>query len=366
MGWVGAAIAGSAILGYMGSKESSAQQQRQFDQNALATKEGRAWQSNENLLQRGYQDIQGALQRGYQSANTDTQRRDIWNSMDANIKAEQARYDTWTKLFGDTRDNIREYYKNLSTDSVIGKAHQALEVSYANALQQIQNKYAERGITPKSGFYNAAEMSLDISKAQESAKIVASAEEQVLNAKNNYAQSQQNDRYLTRAKDLEKFKTINANVSDNTNADIKNTTIELQNKYRNNEITAKDMRDKLSELYGAEGAKYFDAVGIGDRFNYIGNDFSKKLDSQLNATRTANTPTSTYTGYNIEYGMKYKDGYDKNKLLNMYKTNSNLNINDYITEYEKSKTQYDNTPKYGTIGTIDSIGSSYNGDSGIA
>ena len=346
MGYIGAAIATSAVLGYMGSKESSASQEDMYNRSALATVEGREWQSKESAIARDYQNIQGSLQRGYESANTDTQRKDIWNSMDANIKQEQARYDEWTEIFGDDRDNLRDYYDGLTTDSVVGKAHHMLEISYGNALTDIQNRYAERGITPKSGFHNASEMVLDISKANQSAQIMSNVEEEVLNAKMGYAQSQQDDRYLVRGNDMADFKTISENVIENASENVKNTMGVMQEKYLNNEMTADAMRDSMADLYGAEGSKYFDAVGIGDDFNYRGRDFSITGDTALGATRSTAESTGAYTGYNVNYGMRYKSGYDKSSLIDMYRDDDSIKFDDYIEEYETARVAYDNTPVF--------------------
>ena len=367
IGWAaGAAIVGG-YLSYKGAKANANAAKEATDRSYLATEEGRVWN-----------DQQAYLQRGFTAANTEVQRRDSFDSIQYNIEQEQKKYDSWTAEFGDMRDNLNTYYKELTADSIVGEAHHNLEQSYQLALSQIQNKYAERGISPKSGFYNATEMVLDINKSNQSAQIRSGADDYVRQEQEKYSSSMQNDRYLTRADNM-KYTSRNEAISDSSSKDLKDTAALLQKDYANGSLTAEAMKTKMGELYGEQGIAYFNAVGIGDSWNYEGKAYMGEVNNKISSTES-----STDNGYNVNYGYKYKEGITSDSISASYKADRTYDYNNDIERYETGRTKIqsnnnsnddeDNTANYGDTDSNDSgfdsggdgLGGIGGGDSGFA
>lgn len=87
---------------------------------------------------------------------------------------QKQQYDRWESIFGPIQDNLSNYYKTLSSDSIASAGLQQINTQFAQSRQNLDTALAKRGIT-NSGATAAALTQLESSRMLGSAEVRANA-----------------------------------------------------------------------------------------------------------------------------------------------------------------------------------------------
>lgn len=99
---------------------------------------------------------------------------------DEQIQLYKDQLDNFQSVFGNVEQNLQNYYKSLSADSVAAKEIQNLEVEFNRASTQINQQLAQRGLS-SSGAAASANVTLATNLALNRASARSNAEQNVAN-----------------------------------------------------------------------------------------------------------------------------------------------------------------------------------------
>lgn len=89
---------------------------------------------------------------------------------------QKAQYQDWKNIYGDIQENIGDYYKNLSGDTLASKQLQSQALEYNRANKEVTQQLAQRGMSG-SGLEAAANVTMGMQSAGQRATIRAGAED---------------------------------------------------------------------------------------------------------------------------------------------------------------------------------------------
>lgn len=95
-------------------------------------------------------------------------------SADAQLEFQKQQYEDWKSIYGETSDNLAEFYNNYDAEYVTALGLHNIEKEYNTSKQKLIRNLAQRGIDT-SGLTAAALTQLEIGKASEKANVRASA-----------------------------------------------------------------------------------------------------------------------------------------------------------------------------------------------
>ena len=93
---------------------------------------------------------------------------------------QKKQYEDWENIFGPIQDNLSNYYKHMSPDSIATLGIQNIEQSYTQSRQNLDTQLAKRGIT-NSGATVAGLTQLESSRMLGKAEVRTNAPQQVAN-----------------------------------------------------------------------------------------------------------------------------------------------------------------------------------------
>lgn len=120
-----------------------------------------------------------------------------------NIANMQAGYDKFQAEFGDIQDNIYNTMRTLSVSSKNAQIQEGLQENLNYEMQNSQQRFAELGINPSSGLYQASQMLLRNQTATEKVKQTRNTEEEIAGMKSNFINNEANQKYFSRAVDFQ-------------------------------------------------------------------------------------------------------------------------------------------------------------------
>lgn len=89
---------------------------------------------------------------------------------------QKAQYQDWKNIYGDIQQNIGDYYKNLSGNTLASKQLQAQALEYNRANKEVTQQLAQRGISG-GGLEAASQVAMGMQSAEQRATIRAGAED---------------------------------------------------------------------------------------------------------------------------------------------------------------------------------------------
>ena len=81
------------------------------------------------------------------TASADAAARLQYEASSEQLAFSKQQYDDWQSIYGPIQDNLSNYYKNLSSDSIASLGIQSIEKEYARSSQLLEQTLAKRGIT---------------------------------------------------------------------------------------------------------------------------------------------------------------------------------------------------------------------------
>ena len=87
---------------------------------------------------------------------------------------QKQQYDRWESIFGPVQENLSNYYKNLSSDSIASQGLQNIHSQYTQSRQNLDTALAKRGIT-NSGATAASLTQLESSRMLGAAEVRTNA-----------------------------------------------------------------------------------------------------------------------------------------------------------------------------------------------
>lgn len=92
-----------------------------------------------------------------------------------NIEFQREQYADWQNIFGPIQDNLGDYYKNLSADKITTLGLENQQREFQNMSRQLNQQFAQRGISPDSAVSASTTANLGFANATERARIRTAA-----------------------------------------------------------------------------------------------------------------------------------------------------------------------------------------------
>lgn len=173
---IGSAIVGAGASAYSSNKASKSASKAQKSANKNAS------------TQISYEKERLASEEArYEKDSAKEQKRYEANvgRYEDSLARHQASIDDWENTFGSIQDNLSDYFQNLSPDMRAAKGIQDFEGQRATAMKQVQEQFAQRGIS--GGGAEASAMLQDaVSSSEARAGIRNQAEQSVVEDKQQF------------------------------------------------------------------------------------------------------------------------------------------------------------------------------------
>ena len=119
------------------------------------------------------------------------------------IENMQAGYDKFQDEFGDMQDNVYNTMKRLSSHSMEAQINERFNENLQIEMGGLQQRFAEMGINPSSGLYQASEMQLRMQTATNKIKETRNLDTEIAGIQQNFMNTESTSKYFTRPEDFE-------------------------------------------------------------------------------------------------------------------------------------------------------------------
>lgn len=193
---------------------------------------------------------------------------------------QKQQYSNWEDIFGPIQQNLSNYYKNLSSDTIASSGLQNIEQQYVTSRQSLDQALAKRGIT-NSGATAAGLTQL------ETARMLGKAQVQT-NAPMMAAQQQSN------------FLAGGLGQQNQLQQGISNTYTNQMNMFGQQSLNKQNM----SNQYANQAAQAYSGIGssVGTGIStYMNYQSNQNLANALNKPQVINTSTGGMGIYGLDY-----------------------------------------------------------------